>query len=306
MARRRVGRALRTHVEPHLNKARPSRDATERDHHMGTAGKRRPFAVVTGASSGIGRELARQFAMHGFDLFIVAEDDGIEAAAVDLEGADANGSVESAQIDLRSFDGVERLVEKIKAGGRPVDAIAINAGVGVGGDFTRETSLEAELALIELNVSSTVHLAKRILPDMVERGSGRVLFTASIAGIMPTPLEAVYGASKAFVLELAASLRSELEGTGVTVTALMPGPTDTNFFERAGLGDKKVAEKAKENDPADVAKMGFDALMAGKDRVVAGNAEVRFQGAAARFIPESVKASMHKKMARAPRSNGGK
>jgi uncharacterized protein len=273
---------------------------------MGTARQQRPLAVVTGASSGIGRELARQFAMNGFDLFIVAEDDRIDEAARDIEGVDADCAIDRAQIDLRTFDGVEILVGKIKAGARPIDAIAINAGVGVGGDFTRETSLEVELALIDLNVSSTVHLAKRILPDMVKRGSGRVLFTASIAGIMPTPLEAVYGASKAFVLEFAASIRSELEGTGVSVTALMPGPTDTHFFERAGLGDKKVAEKAKENDPADVAKMGFDALMAGKDRVVAGNAEVRFQGAAARFIPESLKASMHKKMAETPRSNGEK
>ncbi len=273
---------------------------------MGTAGQQRPLAVVTGASSGIGRELARQFAMHGFDLFIVAEDDAIDEAAADLEGADADCSIERAQVDLRTFEGVEILVGKIKAGGRPVDAIAINAGVGVGGDFTRETSLEAELALIELNVSSTVHLAKRILPDMVERGSGRVLFTASIAGTMPAPLEAVYGASKAFVLDFSTSLRSELEGTGVSVTALLPGPTDTNFFERAGLGDKKVAEKAKENDPAVVAQMGFDALMAGKSRVVAGNAEVRFRGAAARFIPESLKASMHKKLTETPRSNGEK
>ncbi|HEX3593662.1 MAG TPA: SDR family NAD(P)-dependent oxidoreductase [Polyangiaceae bacterium] len=267
---------------------------------MGTASEAR-LASVTGASSGIGLELARQFAQHGFDLVIAAEDGAITTVGQELASRYSR-SVDAVQVDLRSYEAVEDLYRRIQATGRPLEAIAINAGVGVGGDFTRETDLQKELALIELNVASTVHLAKRVLPDMVGRRAGRVLFTASIAGIMPTPLEAVYGASKAFVLEFAASLRSELEGTGVTVTALLPGPTDTNFFQRAGLGDKKVAEKARANDPADVARMGFEALMAGKERVVAGNLEVKLQGAAARFVPESIKASMHKKMAETPRS----
>jgi uncharacterized protein len=267
---------------------------------MATAVSSTRFAAVTGGSSGIGLELARQFASNGFDVLIAAEDSGVATAARELSSA-TRRSVESIQVDLRTYQGVELLYERIRAEGRPLDAIAINAGVGLGGDFTRETSLEAELSLLQLNVVSTVHLAKRVLPDMVKRSAGRVLFTASIAGIMPTPLEAVYGASKAFVLELSASLHAELEGTGVTVTALMPGPTDTNFFERAGLGDKKVAEKAKDNDPADVARMGFEALMQGKERVVAGNAEVQFQGAVARFLPESIKATLHKKLVETPR-----
>jgi short-subunit dehydrogenase len=267
---------------------------------MATASQN-PLAVVTGASSGIGFELARQFVDHGFDLIIAAEDGGIQTAARELVGSNGSSFVEPVEVDLRTYEGVETLCGRIAAAGRPLDAIAINAGVGVGGDFTRETSLEAELGLIQLNVASTVHLAKRVLPGMVERGAGRVLFTASIAGIMPTPLEAVYGASKAFVLEFSASLHSELEGTGVSVTALMPGPTATHFFERAGMADMKVAEKAEENLPADVARMGFEAMMKGKERVVAGNAEVRFQGAVARFVPESTKAAMHKKLAETPR-----
>ena len=268
---------------------------------MATSGTIPRFAAVTGASSGIGLELARQFAMHGYDVLVAAEDPGIQAAARAIAGTTGR-SIEPVQVDLRGYEAVEDLYGRIRAGGRPLDAIAINAGVGVGGDFARETDLARELDIIKLNVESTVHLAKRVVTDMVARRSGHVLFTASIAGIMPTPLEAVYGASKAFVLEFSASLRAELEGTGVSVTALMPGPTNTNFFRRAGLDGKKVAEKALANDPADVARAGFEALMAGKERIVAGNAEVRFQGAAARFIPARIKASMHKKMAETPRS----
>jgi short-subunit dehydrogenase len=263
----------------------------------------RPFALVTGASSGIGLELARQFVRNGFDLMIAAENDGVRSAAGELgqeEGAAAD--VEGVQVDLAMPEGVDELYRRARATGRPLDAVAINAGVGVGGDFARETSLESELNLIRLNVLSTVHLAKLVLGPMVARGQGRVLFTSSIAAIMPTPMEAVYGASKAFVLEFAASLRHELKDTGVSITALMPGPTNTNFFVRAGLDDKKVAEKAEENDPADVARMGFEALMAGKERIVAGNLSVKAQAAAARFTPESVKAAQHEKLARQPRT----
>src|SRR4051812_28939130 len=175
----------------------------------------RPLALVTGASRGIGLELARQFAAHGFDLVVAAEDDGIARAAIELQGE--GGSVEPVQVDLSRPEGVEELVGRVRATGRPVDAAAINAGVGVGGDFARETDLDAELQLIRLNCSSSVHLAKRVLPDMLERGSGRVLFTSSIAGTMPSPFEAVYGASKAFLVSFSDALRNELKDTGVSV-----------------------------------------------------------------------------------------
>ena len=185
----------------------------------------------------------------------------------------------------------------VDALGRPLDAVALNAGVGVGGQFADETRLDEELNIVELNCAGTVRLAKWAAQRMVTAGRGRILVTASIAGIMPTPLEAVYGASKAFTLSFASSLHHELKDRGVVVTALMPGPTDTGFFARAHMEDTKVAaEKAKENDPADVARMGFDGLMAGKERVVAGNFSVKVQGALARFMPESLKAELHKKL----------
>jgi short-subunit dehydrogenase len=254
------------------------------------------LAVVTGASSGIGYELARQFARHGHDLIVCAEDSGIHTAAKAFEGDGAR--VQTVQVDLRTYEGVESFYEEIVKRGLPVDAIAINAGVGVGGDFTRETDLREELAMINLNVVSTVHLTKLVARDMVDRGKGRILITASVAGTMPTPLSAVYGATKAFDLSFAASLRAELKDTGVSVTALLPGPTDTDFFERAGIEDTKLAEQAQKNDPEEVARQGYEALMAGKDRVYAATSlATKVQGMAARFIPESIKAELHRKAA---------
>ncbi len=254
------------------------------------------FAVVTGASSGIGYELAKVFAKEGFDLLINAENPEIEQAAQTLRASGAN--VEAVQADLRQYDGVEKLWQAVKQTGRPVDAIAINAGVGTGGEFARTTDLQTELEMIDLNVKSTVHLAKRVSADMLERGEGKILFTSSIASIMPTPFQAVYGATKAFVQSFSESLRSELKDSGITVTALQPGATDTDFFRRANMEDTQVGSEGKhENDPADVARQGYEALMKGDDRVVSASLKTKLQGEAARFMPESVKAEMHRKQA---------
>jgi short-subunit dehydrogenase len=253
----------------------------------------RPVAVVTGASSGIGYELARQFAEHGYDLVIGAEDPGITRAAQEIQSMGAH--VESVQADLATWDGVERLWNTATAGGRHPDAVAINAGIGVGGDFARDTDLRKEIKLVQLNCESVVHLAKLASRDMVNRGEGRILITSSIAATMPGPYETVYAASKAFDLSFAEGLRGELKDTGVTVTALMPGPTDTNFFERADLTDTKIGQ-GKKDDPAEVAKDGFEALMAGKDKVVAGSVKNKVQATAARVMPDEAKAAMHKKM----------
>jgi short-subunit dehydrogenase len=260
----------------------------------------RPLAVVTGASSGIGYELARQFAQHEFDLAIAAEDQDIDTAARELEGLGV--AVSTVRADLSTYQGVEELYATASGTGRPVDAVAINAGVGVGGDFARETDLRDELKLIDLNVRSTVHLAKRAVRDMVPRGAGRILFTSSIAATMPGPYEATYAASKAFVQSFAEAIRHELKETGVTVTALMPGPTETEFFDRAGMQDTKVGA-SKKDDPAEVAREGFEALMAGKDHVVAGSFRNKAQATAAKVMPETTKAAMHGRMAE-PGSGG--
>jgi len=250
-------------------------------------------AVVTGASSGIGFELARQFAEHGYDLIVVAEDEGIMGAADELR--DLRVEVEPVQADLTRAAEVDRVWERVRARGRPLGAIAINAGVGVGGPFV-DNDLDQELGLIELNVVSVVRLAKAAVRAMVSQGSGRMLFTSSIAAEMPAPFLAVYGASKAFVQSFAEALHYELKDTGVTVTSLQPGPTDTNFFERAEMMDTKVAVEEKD-DPADVARQGFEGMMEGKHRIVAGSVKNKMQSAMAHVLPEQVKARQHGKMA---------
>lgn len=253
----------------------------------------KPFAVVTGASSGIGYELAKQFAENGYDLLIASAGARIAETAQEMEKLGSN--VQSLQTDLAEYDGVEKLYSAIKATGRPLDAIAINAGVGVSGDFARQTDLKEELNLIQLNVISPVHLAKRVLQDMVARGQGRILFTSSIAGTMPAPFEAVYGASKAFLTSFSQAIRNELKDTGVTITALMPGATETSFFEHAGMEDTKLGT-SKKDDAAEVAKEGFDAMMAGKDHVVAGSFKNKVQATMAHVLPDSMVANIHRQM----------
>ena len=254
-----------------------------------------PLAVVTGASSGIGLELAKQFATNGFDLIIAAEDADIVAAVPQLEASGAE--VEAVQVDLATDDGVDELFRRITAAGRPVDAIALNAGVGAGGAFATDTALADELRVIDLNVRSTVHLAKHVVAGMVERGAGRVLFTSSVAAGLPGSFHAVYNASKSFVQSFALGLREELADTGVTVTTLMPGPTETEFFERADMMDTPVGQSDSKDDAALVAEQGFEALMAGKERAVAGSLTTKLQNRGSRFIPDSLKAKMHRQMA---------
>ena len=261
----------------------------------------RPLAVVTGASSGIGLELAKQFAAHDCDVVMVAEDAELNDAARGF--AAAGTQVHAVQVDLATYDGVERLCTSLDALGRPVDALALNAGVGVGGDFVDDTNLEDELRLIDLNVVSTVHLAKRLLPAMVERGRGRVLFTSSVAAMMPAAFQVVYGASKAFVQSFSEGLREELKDSGVTLTALMPGPTETEFFERADMEDTRVGAGNKD-DAARVAEQGFEALMAGKEKVLAGSVATRAMGAASKITPDRAKAKMHAHMAEPGSADG--
>ncbi|MBV9320258.1 MAG: SDR family NAD(P)-dependent oxidoreductase [Mycobacterium sp.] len=244
------------------------------------------LAAITGASSGIGLELAKLFAQDGYNLVVAAEDDGIQAVAGTL--SELGVDVRPVQIDLRTPEGVEKLYQQATAEGR-LDAAALNAGVGQGGSFI-DSDLDDNLDIIDLNVRSTVHLAKLILPDMVRRNTGKLLFTSSIAATMPGPYQSVYHASKSFVQSLAEALQDELRDTDVTVTALMPGPTDTNFFRRAELGNTRIGRMPKD-DPAEVARQAYEALMRGKRKVLAESVTTKVMGAANKFLPDSVKAA---------------
>jgi uncharacterized protein len=248
----------------------------------------RRFAVITGASSGIGFEFARVCAAENCDVMLIA-DQGIDAAAAHLRSDGA--AVTTLQTDLATYDGNEGAAAAILQGGRPVDILALNAGRAVGGPFL-DTDLESDLALIQLNIGSVVHLSKRLLPAMVERGEGRVLITSSLAATMPGPYYASYAASKSFLLSFAEAVRYELKDTGVTVTALLPGPTDTEIFDRGGMHNTRVAEGPKD-DPAEVARDAFKALMAGDDKVVASSVKNRLQAVTTRVVSEKFKAARH-------------
>jgi uncharacterized protein len=240
-----------------------------------TTSDHRPLALVTGASSGIGLELAKQFAQNGFDLVIAAEDAELGLAAEQVRALGA--AVSPVRVDLARYDDVELLWQAVENSGRPLDAAALNAGVGVGGPFV-ETDLAAELNLVQLNCASTLHLGKRVAQHMAARGEGRILFTSSVASQAPQPFQAAYGASKSFVQSLALALREELGDSGVSVTALLPGPTDTEFFDRADLTDTKLGASDKKDDPAQVARQGFAGLMDGEASVFAGSLASKAMG----------------------------
>lgn len=253
---------------------------------MASATAERPLAAVTGATGALGYELARQFARAGFDLVVCAEDPDIVAVAKAFEAE--GSSVVAVQCDLRQHDQVVAFYARIIERGRPLEAIAINAGVAVSGDFARETDLCEELRMIQLNVASTVHLTKLAARDMVARGRGRIAITASVAGTLPVPFQAVYGATKAFELSFAASLRQELKGSGVSVTTILLGPMETESFEGLDGGvDARRAPLAEEQDPAAVARQGFEGMLAGADRVyAAASPSAKLQGHPARVAPD--------------------
>ncbi|WP_121254710.1 SDR family NAD(P)-dependent oxidoreductase [Nocardioides ferulae] len=243
------------------------------------------LALVTGASSGIGRALVQQFVDHGYDVVVTAEDAELHTAAAQLR--ESGRQVLAVQVDLTRPEEVEQLWREATALGRPITAAALNAGVGVGGGTFAETALDRHLALVDLNVRSTVHLAKLLVDHMVAQGEGRILVTSSVAAVAPGPYQATYNASKAFGHSFAEAIRHELKGTGVTVTSLMPGPTDTEFFERADMEATPLAQGSKDS-PEQVAADGFAALMAGKPHVVAGSLKNRVLAEVATHLPDRV------------------
>jgi short-subunit dehydrogenase len=250
----------------------------------------RPLAVVTGASSGIGFELAKICALENFDLVVAADRAEISQAVKDLQ---ALGSiVDFVQTDLSTVEGVDELLAKVN--GRPVSALLANAGHGLGRGFLDQDFAEAR-HVVDTNITGTIYLIQKIGREMRERGDGRILVTGSIAGFMPGTFQAVYNGTKAFIDSFAFALRAELKGSGVTVTCLMPGATETDFFERADMLDTKVGTE-KKDDPADVARTGFDAMMRGDGDVVSGWMN-KLQSAIALITPAGVVAEQHRKIA---------
>jgi short-subunit dehydrogenase len=247
----------------------------------------RPLAVVTGASSGIGYCLAHCAARYGYDL-VVAADQPLGEAVMDFESLGAR--VQAVQCDLATTAGVQHLIQAI--GERDVDALMANAGHGLGGSFLAQDFGEI-LHVINTNITGTLHLVQHVARGMVARASGRILVTGSIAGFEPGSFQAVYNGTKAFIDSFAHALRNELKGTDVTVSLLMPGVTDTEFFARADLLDTKVGA-GKKADPMRVAEAGFKAMVKGEADVVAG-LKNRLEVAVSKVLPAQVVAQMHRK-----------
>ena len=252
----------------------------------------RSLAIVTGASTGIGYELAKCCAENGFDLVVAADEPRINEAAEDFRKLGAR--VEAIQVDLATMDGVDKLYQTAAALNRPVEALLANAGRGLGKAFLDQDFNEIR-DVIDTNVMGTLYLIQKIGKDMRSRNSGRILITGSIAGFMPGSFQAAYNGSKAFLDSFSFALRNELKDTNITVTCLMPGATETEFFERADMMDTQVGQ-SKKDDPADVAKTGFEAMMKGEGDVVTGWKN-KLMTTIASVTPAGVLAEQHRKMA---------
>ncbi len=254
------------------------------------AAKSRPLAIVTGASTGIGFELARLCAQKGYDLLIAADELAIDNAAQALRQLGAG--VEPVMADLATIEGVDKLYNATQ--GRPVEALLANAGRGLGHSFLDQNFDEAR-RVVDTNIIGTIYLVHKVGRDMRTQGRGRILITGSIAGFMPGTFNAVYNGTKAFINSFSFALRAELKDTGVTVTCLMPGATDTEFFQRADMLDTEVGQSEKD-DPADVAKVGFDAMLRGDGDIVSGWKN-KLQSAITNVTPAGMLAEYHRKLA---------
>jgi short-subunit dehydrogenase len=246
------------------------------------------FGIVTGASSGIGLELAKLAAQDGYELLLVADTPFVDVAS------SVGGNAQTLEVDLSTFEGVDRLLQA--AEGRQIDLLCANAGHGLGRDFLSQEPAEWR-HVIDTNVVGTTYLLQKVLQQMVSRGEGKVLVTGSIAGYMPGSFQAVYNGTKAYVDSVVAAIQNELKDhDGITITNLMPGPTDTEFFKRGDMMDTSVGTDPKKEDPADTARHGWDALMSGKASVVSG-LKNKVQATIANVTPNAVLAERHRQMA---------
>jgi short-subunit dehydrogenase len=252
------------------------------------ASKTRPLAVVTGASSGIGYELARCCAANGYDLVVAANEPRINTAAQHFRAL--GGSVDAVEADLATTAGVDKLYAALD--GRMVAALLANAGLGLGNGFL-DQDFAAVRHVIDTNITGTLYLIHKIGRDMRAAHAGRIMITGSIAAFTPGTFHAVYHASKAFLDSFSFALRAELKDAGITVTCLMPGATKSEFFGRAGLENTKLAH-SRQDDAADVAQQGFDAMMRGASHVVTGWHN-KLQTAVARLIPSAALAAIFRK-----------
>jgi short-subunit dehydrogenase len=255
----------------------------------------RPLALVTGASAGIGLEMARDLAGRGFDLVVTGRSARTDDAASELGRHGAQ--VFPVRADLSEHDEVERVWSTVDGLDHPLEAAVLNAGIGVGGAFA-DTDLADDLALIDLDITSVVHLAKRVVVDMIPRGRGRILMTSSVSATLPTPFETTYGPSRAFVHMFAEALRQEVAEHGISVTALLPGATDSDFHANAGMGDTVFGDNSWKNDRRVVAHQGIDAMLAGRHSVVGGDRRTKRTAMLNRLLPEHVKAARHARAAR--------
>jgi short-subunit dehydrogenase len=250
------------------------------------------FAIVTGASTGIGFELASIAAENGYDLLVVADEPLIDAAAQDFKQHGVE--VIAVEADLSTLQGVDTLLAA--ANGRQVDLLCANAGRGLGHGFL-EQDLSDWRRVVDTNITGTLYLLQKVLKAMVMRNEGKVLITGSIAGFIPGSFQAVYNGSKAFIDSFADAIRNEIKDRkGVTVTTLMPGPVETEFFDRADMLDTNVGSSDSKSDPADVARDGWDALMKGEAHIVSGWKN-KVQVAVAHVTPAAILAEQHRKMA---------
>jgi uncharacterized protein len=250
----------------------------------------RPLAIVTGASSGIGLELAKLCIEHGYDLVTAADQPTVAHKADELRAQGA--AVEAVEADLATTEGVDKLLAAVR--GRPVAALLANAGHGQGHAFLDQDFKDVR-HVIDTNVTGTLYLLHQVGRAMRQQRSGKILITGSIGGYMPGTYQAVYNSTKAFIDSFALALRQELKDTGVSVTVLMPGPTETEFFKRADMTDTKVGQSNKDN-AADVARTGFEAMLRGDDQVVTGWKN-KLQTAIASVMPAGLVAKHHGKIA---------